>query len=59
MATAIISLPKAKAKLAQEAQRKSEIKTSWAGRVPYPKHGEICQRYAPSRGRILVMQAYS
>ena len=40
MATAIISLPKAK--LAQEAQRKSEIKTSWAGRVPYLKPG----RYA-------------
>ena len=40
MATAIISLPKAK--LAREAQRKSEIKTSWAGRVPYLKPG----RYA-------------
>ena len=37
MATAIISLPKAK--LAQEIQRKSEIKTSWAGRVPYLKPG--------------------
>ena len=37
---AIISLPKAK--LAQGAQRKSEIKTSWAGRVPYLKPG----RYA-------------
>ena len=35
-----ISLPKAK--LAQETQRKSEIKTSWAGRVPYLKPG----RYA-------------
>jgi len=40
MATAIITLPKAK--LAQGAQRKSEIKTSWAGRVPYLKPG----RYA-------------
>ena len=45
MATAIaartlISSPKAK--LAQEIQRKSEIKTSWAGRVPYLKPG----RYA-------------
>src|SRR4029077_11643381 len=40
MATAIITLPKAK--LAQETQRKSEIKKSWAGRVPYLKPG----RYA-------------
>jgi hypothetical protein len=40
MATAIITLPKAK--LAQGVQRKSEIKTSWAGRVPYLKPG----RYA-------------
>ena len=39
-ARTLISLPKAK--LAQEAQRKSEIKTSWAGRVPYLKPG----RYA-------------
>ena len=41
MATAtLITLPKAKP--AQEKQRKSEIETSWAGRVPYLKPG----RYA-------------
>jgi hypothetical protein len=40
VATEIILLPKAK--LAQEAQRKSKIKTSWAGRVPYLNPG----RYA-------------
>ncbi|MGC1564113.1 MAG: hypothetical protein WA820_30285, partial [Bradyrhizobium sp.] len=33
----LITLPKAK--LAQETQRKSEIKTSWAGRVPYVEPG--------------------
>ena len=38
MATAIISLPKAK--LAQEAQRKSEMKKSWAGRVPRLEPGK-------------------
>ena len=39
-AARIVSLPKAK--LAQEAQRKSEIETSWAGRVPHLETG----RYA-------------
>ena len=45
MATAIVArtlISSPKAKLAQEIQRKSEIKTSWAGRVPYLKPG----RYA-------------
>ena len=58
MATAtLITLQKAK--LAQEAQRKSLIKTSWAGRVPYVEPGRYADGMPLHDGRILGMQAYS
>ena len=57
MATAIITLPKAK--LAQGVQRKSEIKTSWAGRVPYLKPGRYADGMPLNRSNTWLASLFS